>query len=81
MSEKPPLALINGPKLPQGNRWAMVYRTRSVLTGWLSASNIADARYWAVADIPSVAFDVAFGGKAGMAMHWKCPLLTQSGHV
>jgi hypothetical protein len=51
MSEKPPLALINGPKLPQGNRWAMVYRTRSVLTGWLSASNIADARYWAVADI------------------------------
>jgi len=26
----------------------------------------ADVRYWPLADIPSVAFDVAFGGKADM---------------
>jgi hypothetical protein len=35
---------------------------------------------WPLADIPYVAFDVAFGGKADMAFWRKCPLLTQSGH-
>jgi hypothetical protein len=57
----------------------MVNRTLSVITGWLverqdfsalpRASNLADARYWPLADIPSVAFEVAFGGKADFALH------------
>jgi hypothetical protein len=48
------------------------------MSGVLALPNV---HYWSLADIPYVAFDVAFGGKADIVFcAAKCLLLTQSGH-